>query len=273
METQKRVNTGEYRPSSNDQVLDPMDTISEVWPGPPLHRHLHVFIGLSTPESGKCFIRPLFPCSEYLMSAFPQTLLVYLPALTHGTVIFALPLQRVSNLFPVVGLLVSALGSSCHHYADPYSIARAIPRWSTHLDNGQRPAKRSRVSEWMCTRNVSLDLINMFLCSVPFEMSESYDVANKLHKAMWRQDVGSKLQDIEGCNDLKYLPAAAVNDLGLRELGCFAEAILVREEYRSTFSALEQRRQRRGRSGGIVVTGHRGIGANVLLKDNLLTYS
>ena len=71
MEMEKIVNTGKYRPSSNDQVLDPMDTISEVWPEPPHHRHLQVFVGLPTRESGECFIRPLFPCSEYLMSAFP----------------------------------------------------------------------------------------------------------------------------------------------------------------------------------------------------------
>ena len=31
-------------------------------------------------------------------------------------------------------------------------------RW-THLDIDQRPAKRSRVGGWLCTRNVSLDLI------------------------------------------------------------------------------------------------------------------
>ena len=101
-------------------------------------------------------------------------------------------------------------------------------------------------------------------------MSKLLVVADGLYKAMWRQDLESKLQDVEGCNGLKYLPAAAVNDLRLGELGCFAQAILVREEYLSTFSVLEERQDRC--SGGIVVTGHPGIGANVLLKDNLLTY-
>ena len=101
-------------------------------------------------------------------------------------------------------------------------------------------------------------------------MSKLYVLADELYKAMWRQDLESKLQDIEGCNGLKYLPAAEVNDLRLRELGCFAQAILVREEYCSTFSALEQRQDS---SGGIVLTGHPGIGASLLLKDNLLTYS
>ena len=101
-------------------------------------------------------------------------------------------------------------------------------------------------------------------------MSKSYVAADELHEAMWRQDLESKLQDVEGCNGLKYLPAAAINDLRLQELGCVAKAILVREEYRSSFSILEERQDR---FGGIVVTGHPGIGANVLLKDNLLTYS
>ena len=101
-------------------------------------------------------------------------------------------------------------------------------------------------------------------------MSQLYVMADELYKAMWRQDLESKLQDVEGCNGLKYLPAAAIYDLRLRELGCFAQAILVREEYRSTFSAMEERQDS---LGGMVLTGHPGIGANVLLKDNLLTYS
>ena len=56
----------------------------------------------------------------------------------------------------------------------------------------------SRVGEWMCTRNVSLDLINSFLCSVLSEMSKLLAVADGLYKAMWRQDLESKLQDVEG---------------------------------------------------------------------------
>jgi hypothetical protein len=43
--------------------------------------------------------------------------------------------QRISNPFPVVGLFASALGSSCHHYPDPCSVARAIPWWSIPLDD------------------------------------------------------------------------------------------------------------------------------------------
>ena len=91
MERKKRVNTGEYRPSINDQVLKPMDIISKVWPGPPLHRHLHVFIGLPTPGSGEYFIRPLFCCSECLMSAFP---LMPSSELQRGSVCLPLRIQK-----------------------------------------------------------------------------------------------------------------------------------------------------------------------------------
>src|SRR6266403_817953 len=34
-ETRKVIEAGEYRPAPNDQVLDPMDVISDVWERPP----------------------------------------------------------------------------------------------------------------------------------------------------------------------------------------------------------------------------------------------
>jgi hypothetical protein len=104
----------------------------------------------------------------------------------------------------------------------------------------------------------------MFLCSVPSGTLRLYDAAQKLHKAMWRQDLGRRLQDVDQCEGLKYLPATAVDDLQLRELGCKAKVILVREEYTFTLNALEGRQEH---SGGIVVTGHPGIGTNLLQKD------
>jgi len=44
-ETQKKIKAGQYRPTPNDQVLDEMDIISDLWVEPP-DRHLHVFVGL-----------------------------------------------------------------------------------------------------------------------------------------------------------------------------------------------------------------------------------
>jgi hypothetical protein len=61
------------------------------------------------------------PCFIHLIFLFapPPTNLVGVPALS-------LLLQRILNPFPFVGLLVSALGSSCHHYADPTSLLAAL---------------------------------------------------------------------------------------------------------------------------------------------------
>jgi hypothetical protein len=100
------------------------------------------------------------------------------------------------------------------------------------------------------------------LCSAPSGSPKWYDVAKKLYKAMWRQDLTSRLQDVE---DLKYLPATVVDELGLQDLGFDASVLLVREEYRFTLKALEGRQTN---SGGIVLTGHPGIGMNLLQKDN-----
>jgi hypothetical protein len=110
------------------------------------------------------------------------------------------------------------------------------------------------------------DLV-ILLCSDPSDALVLYDAAVKLHKAMWRQDLGGILQDVDQCEGLKFLPAAVVNELQLRELGCNAKAILVREEYTFALKAMEGRQMD---SGGIIVTGHPGIGTNLLQKDNIL---
>jgi hypothetical protein len=88
--------------------------------------------------------------------------------------------------------------------------------------------------------------------------------ADKLHEAMWRQDLGRRLQDVDRCEGLKYLPATVVDDLQLADLGCEADVILVREEYVFTLNALEGRQKN---TGGIVLTGHPGIGTSLLQKD------
>jgi len=105
------------------------------------------------------------------------------------------------------------------------------------------------------------------LCSAPSGNPKWYDAAKKLYRAMWRQDLTSRLQDVK---DLKYLPATVVDELGLRKLGFDALVLLVREEYRFTLDTLEGRQNN---SWGIVLTGHPGIGMNLLQKYNLLTYS
>ncbi|KAF8490351.1 hypothetical protein F5888DRAFT_1129431 [Russula emetica] len=68
---ENKMMRGEYRPDANDQpqplrtVKTTISSISEVWPEPPPHGHLHVFVGLpggaGSPtfvnRGGECFIR------------------------------------------------------------------------------------------------------------------------------------------------------------------------------------------------------------------------
>jgi hypothetical protein len=103
------------------------------------------------------------------------------------------------------------------------------------------------------------NLTILLVCSDPSDALIAYDVAQKLHKAMWRQDIESRLQYDNG---FKYLPAKEVGHLQLRKLGCKTTAILIREEYTFTLNTLEER-QKRGHTGGVVVTGHPGIGTHL----------
>jgi len=104
------------------------------------------------------------------------------------------------------------------------------------------------------------------LCSDPSDALRLHEAAKKLHKAMWQQDLGSRLQDVD---NLKYLPATEVEGLRLQELGCDAKVILVRREYLITMNTFEGRQNN---SGGMVITGHPGIGM-ILLLNVLLMYS
>jgi hypothetical protein len=66
---------------------------------------------------------------------------------------------------------------------------------------------------------------------------------------------------VNGCEGFKYLPATEVNSLRLRKLGLNTKVMLVRGEYSVAFDAMEARQVN---GGGIVVTGHPGIGTNLL---------
>jgi hypothetical protein len=155
---------------------------------------------LSTPFITCQHVNPRFTRLN-LLSAPPSTNLVGVPALTpwYCRLRLAVALHhRISNPFPVVGLLVSARGSSCHHYANPCSVARAIPRWSIPLDDVDlRPTKRIRSSGpfgkgntvpggWICTRNVTLDFIGgtdtTLLQHTPLPWLK------ELHSRIWKQE-------------------------------------------------------------------------------------
>ena len=44
-ETEKRVSSGLFRPTSDNQILGAMESVSDVWERPP-DKSLHVFVGL-----------------------------------------------------------------------------------------------------------------------------------------------------------------------------------------------------------------------------------
>jgi hypothetical protein len=44
--TKDPIKAGRYRPPSDHQPLDPMDTLSDVWPVRPPSNHLHIFVDL-----------------------------------------------------------------------------------------------------------------------------------------------------------------------------------------------------------------------------------
>jgi hypothetical protein len=67
----KKIEAGQYRPTPNDQVLDAMEFISDVWERP-TDIHLHVFVGLPgrvgsltlVNTGGECFIRFFAPSQD-----------------------------------------------------------------------------------------------------------------------------------------------------------------------------------------------------------------
>lgn len=81
---------------------------------------------------------------------------------------------------------------------------------------------------------------------------------------MWGKDLEDITEDITpnvtrtSSDSLKYIPRDKVNMLRLRDLGCDAGAILIRDEYRLAVGRLKDRR---ANIGGAVVTGQPGIGA------------
>ncbi len=65
------------------------------------------------------------------------------------------------------------------------------------------------------------------------------------------------------CEGLKYLPGSQVDSLRLRSLGYKTEALLVRNE--SIFALDHLNSGSLAKCGGVVVTGHPGIGMNLSL--------
>jgi hypothetical protein len=90
----------------------------------------------------------------------------------------------------------------------------------------------------------------------------AYKAAENLHQALWQKDLEKRFLEVNECEGLKFLPSTEVRDLRLKDLGCDANIILIREDYCFTLRELEKYRQLN--AGGVVVMGHPGIGTNLL---------
>ena len=72
------------------------------------------------------------------------------------------------------------------------------------------------------------------------------------------------LLDVPNGRGLKYIPEIQVNEPRLPDLGYNEKVLLVRQEYISAFDQLTSM-SLNDISGGVIVTGQPGIGANSLL--------
>jgi len=81
---------------------------------------------------------------------------------------------------------------------------------------------------------------------------------------MWGRDLDGMLLDVPNGRGLRYIPETQVNEPGLPDLGYNEKVLLVRQEYISAFDQLTSM-SLNDISGGVIVTGQPGIGANSLL--------
>jgi hypothetical protein len=101
----------------------------------------------------------------------------------------------------------------------------------------------------------------LFPCSA--QSDTCYNAANHLHRAMWLDSLEKRLRKVDGYEELSFLPLAEVENLQLKALGCDATPILVREEYLFTYEELKKHHPNPN-VGGMVLTGHPGIGTSLL---------
>jgi hypothetical protein len=80
----------------------------------------------------------------------------------------------------------------------------------------------------------------------------------------WGRDFEEMLLDVPDCGNLRYIPEIQVNKLGLRHLGYGEKVLLQSHEYISAFDHLTSMSLNET-TGGVIVTGQPGIGANTSL--------
>ena len=111
------------------------------------------------------------------------------------------------------------------------------------------------------------DIINIlaFCLATPLQPAGRFhQVGEQLHRVIWGRDLGEMLLDVPDCGGLRHIPETQMGKLGLQDLGYSEKVLLVRHEYISAFNHLTSMSSN-DRSGGVIVTGQRGIGADSLL--------
>jgi len=108
-------------------------------------------------------------------------------------------------------------------------------------------------------------IILSFRLVTPRLLAERFhQVGERLYQVMWGRELEGMLLDMANCGGLRYIPETQVNELGLQDLGYNKKVLLIRHGYISAFDRLTSM-SLNDRSGGVIVTGQPGIGANSLL--------
>jgi len=125
---------------------------------------------------------------------------------------------------------------------------------------------RSCVGQWnLHVHSGDVIIIFSFCLAIPLQLAEQFhQVGKQFHQVIWGRDFGEMLMEVPNCEGLRYIPETQVNELGLQDLGYNEKALLICHRYISAFDHLTSI-SLNDRSGGVVVTGQPGIGANSLL--------
>ena len=105
-------------------------------------------------------------------------------------------------------------------------------------------------------------IIISFCLATPFQLAGPFlQVGKCLHQLTWGRNFEEMLLDLPDCGGLRYIPEIQVNKLGLRHLGYGEKVLLESHEYISAFDHLTSMSLNEA-TGGVIVTGQPGIGAN-----------
>ena len=149
-----------------------------------------------------------------------------------------------------------------HH--QPLSLVWPVQPPIGHLHVYVQPL--SSAGPWnLCSMFGQHIIILSFCLATPLQLAGRFhQVGGRLHQVMWGRDLKEMLLDVPDCGGLRYIPEIQVNKLGLRDLGYGEKALLIRQEYTAALHQLTSM-SLNDTSGGVIVTGQPGIGADSLL--------